>query len=343
MSKKSSFSDLKRVITYKRVALLSILIGVGIMAIFGYLLLVGNYEYSGKDITLDSIDLTYKIGSFLGAVIGPFWTLAGVFLYYTALNYQKDEIKKSQEATQIQSFETTFFNLLNNQRSITENIKGIFTTSKDLNYSRFQIMGLDYFRISKQALNYLFKSISYKKHLGRFSEESLKEEIAIIHEEYPQYEHELLLTEENDIQKLKIFNKTYNLTEDIWDNLSRTEVFEKEKKSYELFFKVHHYEIGHYFRHLYNILNFIESSEKHFSERNIVFDHKKYANFIQAQMSSFELMLLFYNVLFFDKTKRLVLKYGILDNLAKEDLINTSDYFEQTGIKLKTRDELLFS
>lgn len=331
-------------ITYKNAALLSIIVGVGIFVVFIILLLFGNYKFSGTEITLDSIDLTYKIGSFLGAVVGPFWALAGVFLYYTALNYQKEDLKKSQEAYEIQSFETTFFNLLKRQREISTNLKGNFVTVKNFHAYIDTTQGPDYFSFSKKILKIIYNSLKNENYSGVFDQyvsDHDREDIERYTNDPWEQEHQL--KKGNDSQCEKAINKYYEITEKVWVDCNREDDFGKICKSYELFFKKHHHEIGHYFRHLYNIVKFIDSSEKEFSKRDIKFRQTKYANFIQAQMSSLELMLLFYNVLLFPKARRLVIKYNLLDNLTKDDLICESDFRDKVGISLKTSDELLKS
>ena len=67
---------------------------------------------------------------------------------------------------------------------------------------------------------------------------------------------------------------------------------------------------------------------------------KRYIDFIQAQMSSYEMMLLFYNAISFPKLLKLLIDYNFLENLAVEDLIDKSHNCID-GIKLKTRKKLL--
>ena len=67
---------------------------------------------------------------------------------------------------------------------------------------------------------------------------------------------------------------------------------------------------------------------------------KKYIDFIQAQMSSYEMMLLFYNAISFPKLLKLLIEYNFLENLAVEDLIVISHNCIE-GINLKKRKTLL--
>lgn len=100
---------------------------------------------------------------------------------------------------------------------------------------------------------------------------------------------------------------------------------------YRRFFNVHE-ECGYYFRHLYRILYFVKRSED--EELNGVEDFavrqqisKRYfelVQFVQAQMSTKELLMVFYNSFSFPKLRDLLIKYNILENLTVENLIDFS-------------------
>lgn len=69
--------------------------------------------------------------------------------------------------------------------------------------------------------------------------------------------------------------------------------------------------LSHYYRFLFNTFKFIDESEIDDLEK------KKYANILRAQISNYELLMLFYNSLSDDgkKFKRYFSKYEVLDNL----------------------------
>jgi len=101
------------------------------------------------------------------------------------------------------------------------------------------------------------------------------------------------------------------------DQVRKTETIEK---AYELFFYATESALGHYFRNLYHILQFVNE------------DHpvaaRRYTNILRAQLSTYELALLFYNCTVslgrdgqFDV---LIEKYGLLKNLGDEHLIHPS-------------------
>lgn len=93
--------------------------------------------------------------------------------------------------------------------------------------------------------------------------------------------------------------------------------FEKRKVEYiyNYFFEYHFSYVGHYFRHLFNILKFIHKNV-------FLINRKFYTNLIQAQMSAPELFVLFYNGIKFKKMEHFINKYSMIENLAKQDLMN---------------------
>lgn len=89
------------------------------------------------------------------------------------------------------------------------------------------------------------------------------------------------------------------------------------KKAYDSFFDVYISQLGHYFRFLFNLLKFVE-------ERSDIKNKDFYINFIQAQMSSDELALTFYNGIgkYGKKFYDLIEKYNFLQNLDLSRIVN---------------------
>ena len=111
--------------------------------------------------------------------------------------------------------------------------------------------------------------------------------------------------------------------------------FERKKAEYvyEFFFETHYIFVGHYFRHLYNIIKFIDKQNRFWIKK------KFYTGLIQAQMSAPELYVLFYNGLKFEKMEEFINKYSLIENLAKRDLMKYSHHKFYT-CKMKDRTEL---
>ncbi|KGR75053.1 putative phage abortive infection protein [Ureibacillus sinduriensis] len=68
---------------------------------------------------------------------------------------------------------------------------------------------------------------------------------------------------------------------------------------YTKFYTKYEYLIGHYYRNLYRIIKFINETELLEKE-----ERKEYRGILRAQLSSYELMMLFYNVMYSEKGKR---------------------------------------
>jgi len=86
---------------------------------------------------------------------------------------------------------------------------------------------------------------------------------------------------------------------------------------YGRFFEEIESEIGHYFRHLYHLIKVIKNSG--------VENPKQYTNLVRAQLSSNELLLLFYNGLADtgrDKFKPLIEEFSLLKNLPTQHLLD---------------------
>lgn len=91
---------------------------------------------------------------------------------------------------------------------------------------------------------------------------------------------------------------------------------------YKQFFAYYQPYVGHYFRHLYNVVKFVHEHE--FFDQKELKEKKRYTNFIRAQLSSDELGLLFYNCLSNRgaKFKDLVETYALFEDMSFEVLLN---------------------
>lgn len=92
------------------------------------------------------------------------------------------------------------------------------------------------------------------------------------------------------------------------------------EEAYDEFFISQQADIGHYFRNLYTIVKFVDNSE--------VENKKQYVSILRAQLSSYELSLLFYNCLWSvgrKKFKALIERYELLENMNINLLLNPKD------------------
>ncbi len=87
--------------------------------------------------------------------------------------------------------------------------------------------------------------------------------------------------------------------------------------SYDLFWKDHQTELGHYYRYLYNIVRFVKEED---------YVCGPYLRLIRAQLSDQELLLLFYNCISKNggNFTTLVEEFSLLDNLPRVRLLHKS-------------------
>lgn len=130
------------------------------------------------------------------------------------------------------------------------------------------------------------------------------------------------------IKGRKCFNEFYERLKQIYynDHRSLSPVAEKDEirlinELYNLFYSEHQYELGHYFRMLYNIIKFVKNSN--------VSDKYFYTNIVRAQLSSQELLLLFYNALSNlgnEKFKPLIEEFALLKTVPKNQLFQSETH-----------------
>ena len=111
------------------------------------------------------------------------------------------------------------------------------------------------------------------------------------------------------------FDKLYGILKR-QPNIKHSELLQLNSAYMEIYYKYQN-EFGHYFRNLYNILKFVQNSE--------VEDKKLYTNLLRAQLSSNELIVLFYNGLSEmgnKKLKPLLEEFNFLKNLPKNLIFN---------------------
>lgn len=90
------------------------------------------------------------------------------------------------------------------------------------------------------------------------------------------------------------------------------------KEAYNDFFDKHVYDLGHYFRNLYHLVKFIDKSQ--------MIDKQMYVSLVRAQLSSHELLLIFYNCVsdYGQKFTPYMTTYHFLKNMPTELLLNKS-------------------
>ncbi|WP_316851584.1 putative phage abortive infection protein [Pedobacter agri] len=287
-------------------------------------------------------------GDKFGAVNALFSGLAFAGIIFTImlqsneLAMQREESKAGRKEFVQQNFETTFFNLLNNQQSLLMRIKGStqYINQHTTDVSTRRVTDVLFFIMAKGEISRIMKALQYKN-TGMYDYDYFS---SIPPDEYEEDE----VSEDYVLAVHSYTNFYYNLTPDIY---TKAEGYSKKdfiRLAYVLFFRKNQHLVGHYFRHLYHIFKFLnfseteELSDADSAEEKEKIKHKyqTYAEFVQAQMTAPELFLLYYNCLAFEKMKDLVVKYGVLSNLNLQDLI-AEDNSVLEGVSLRDKADLM--
>lgn len=69
---------------------------IGLFVLSRFLCLISETYNIGGNLTPEEMAQTGQVGDFIGGVIGSVWALAGVFLYFSALKLQQQELKAKE-------------------------------------------------------------------------------------------------------------------------------------------------------------------------------------------------------------------------------------------------------
>lgn len=265
--------------------------------------------------------------------------ILSIFLQRHELSLQRKELIDTRNEFSEQNFQTTFFNLLKTQRQIIEEIDAEIWRLIDLDREVSErVNGRRFMVKSKREMTKLLRIIEKKKFVSYHPWD--EEEYYSYYPSSPEDHDELVKSRQAGFT-LKI----YSVNKEKFNTISPKSSEEIMKFVYGSFLNRYHYTIGHYFRHFYHILVLLEERESEIqktdSKKEQKEDIQKYSGFIQAQMSVPEMFLIYYNCSVFPKLKRLVVKYNILENLNKEDLIDISHADLVPEIHLKSRDRFI--
>lgn len=272
--------------------------------------------------------------------------------------------RKQQIATFDERFESMFFNLLQTQRNIVENTKGYFSYLKESvdDEQILEVKGGDFFIHAKRQLILIFTALNCKEFYNNYDPiEAGKQEIAIeyVEREYAEKygtdnlpyikkgkELDEKIKNMRADYRFKYINDTYSIKKSKYDLYQKLSIDGKIKIGYR--FLLNKYEIlGHYFKHLYHILLFIKSIEDErldgridgSKKQKIHAQFRQYAQFVQAQMSTNELLLLYYHSFIQTDLQELIIHYDLLENLPIKDLIMPEHYCN-AKIKLRDKDDI---
>lgn len=283
----------------EKVAIIFMVVGVFIILLSLTFSVINSKELFHINLSLG------EFGEFIGGFVGSLWSLAGILLFYSALVYQRNEL---------------------------EDQKGILVTQTEAMISQSKELERQNDTLQKQKQEETFF------HLLRFH-------IDLV---------ETLTFESNDIdvQSGKMvkslikgrntFGDFYNVFKRFYskylEHLSDAGVDEDSLRgvietSYTSFFGEFRYELGHYFRNIFNLLLFIDRAQEE--------DKHFFLSILFSQISVNEMSLLFFHGLTSEnkELKKYIEKYALMQDLYQDDLIKLNiNLYDESAFKNENYD-----
>ncbi|RXK14567.1 hypothetical protein CP965_03730 [Halarcobacter mediterraneus] len=213
-------------------------------------------------------------GDFFGGIIGSIWALTGIILFYIALKEQRKDFSNNKKALtkQIEALNLQNDEFKQQKEELRETREVFKEQSKTLKQQRFETTFFSLIDLFNTLVNNLDLKNDNKNYFKKLRDELFTKE-----------------TESTNIIELN--NEIINLYK---------EILYGNKES-----------LTHYFRTLYRIIHFIDSSELAESEKIV------YLKIFRSQLSEYELLLIYYNAetRYAKKLYPLILKYNLIKHL----------------------------
>lgn len=263
------------------------LIGTAIaFGILGFIILIAafiffnNKEVYNSNLKIDD-EKFGNFGSFISGAVGVVWSLVSVLLFYLTLRLQRKELVFQREELEL------------TRKELQGQKEQMIQQNSTLIHQRFETTFFQLLNIHSEIVN----AMDLRK------SGDTTQVVAIGRDCFGTFLYRLKVTIGQETKKSG--RKYFESTEDEILN------------GYIRFFEANQNDLGHYFRHLYHIIKFVDQSE--------IEDKKRYTNFVRAQLSSDELVVLFYNCLSeygSEKFKPLIEKYSLLKNMNKSMVLS---------------------
>jgi len=280
--------------------LMTILSGTIIVSVY---LFLRDYAYNNQwNSPIDSLIFSHW-GGFISGIMA---SGALVFTYFTFLQQRKDnDLKKEQDELfrNNQEFENRFFRMIENLQFIVGQIMLSIPQTKVNTDGTIDDKASDYNTLILTDKDYKITNRIYDNRAIKITgREAL---------------HILLINLKSGLKDVTI--------DDIWDEEQTDE--QREKMRYDEFYDKYFYLIGHYFRYIYHIVLYI-------AEQTIITEEKKmyFVKLLQAQVSTDEMGLIFYNAVLNEKAKKketgeakfhqLLEQYKFLENIDNRSLVD---------------------
>jgi len=243
-----------------------------------------------------NVSQTGQFGDTFNGLIGPVIAFCAAILTFLAFYIQYEANKIQRNGLAVQQFDNTFFNLLSNHHQVVNNIDEIWTFDTEKGHA-----------VGKNIKGrVIFKNVAY----------SIKEIFDATEEKYRETNFALQhVTGMKD--KLKIDNPIEFFKNDL---STMPQDLDKLDYIFSIFYGTYRSAFSHYFRNLYHIIKYIDEYDGFnglYSNEKIKSIKTRYIKIVRAQLSSYELILLWYNSMqeFGRNFGTLMIKHELLDNI----------------------------
>ncbi|HKP74856.1 MAG TPA: putative phage abortive infection protein [Longimicrobiaceae bacterium] len=262
---------------------------------------------------LEKADLA-AFGGFLSGAVTAIWSLAGLILIYVAFLGQRKAIVRQEEEIALNREE-----LRESRVELAGQRQQLEEQSRTLKIQKFENTFFQLLSLHHQIVNNTDLVVPSHRRPGL--EAKLKGEFE----------------PERVIRGRDCFREMYARFSSIYEEVAQRNPdqveLERVQEAYERLFAQHESDLGHYFRNLYTIVKFVK--------RSPVDDKQTYTSIIRAQLSAYELLLLFYNCLGKygnEKFKPLVEEFHLLKNMPPNRVIQQAHiaYFNSNAYQGST-------
>jgi len=256
-----------------------------VFILVGIFVIVMVFTIANMDTFLGQGILDYS--EFIGGLVGSLWSLSSVFLFYASLSSQKEELEE-QKILLVQQISEVIKQTdeFRKQNLMAKEQKDEETFFQLLRFHNEIISSIE---LDSSEMDFSTGKTVVKTISGR---RAFVEYYSIYKRFFQEAADTLMLGEMSTEIMQKVVDNSYNQ-----------------------FYEEYQADMGHYFRNLYNILRFIDNISE---EENSKF----YLSLLFAQLSNFELALIFFHGLLTANSdyKEIIEKYGLLSTVPRDEL-----------------------
>lgn len=244
-----------------------------------------------------------------GSIVAAIASLLNAVLLFITLNHQDRAFKQER-------FETTFFNLLEQRRKIVDNFRLLYWRWDYVEHKPLIVNseGMNCFTVAYGEVNFIKRNLFVSKYFGTLDWDEDKVQTSV--EFALQKIHDEWNDEINAIRKMdedfycSLINRTYHIDYDLYKDVIKNKGNEDNELqiAFSLFVKVYTMFLEHYFRHLKQILAFVDKND---SDKNIS-NPQYYIDFLLSQMSREEMWIIFYYALTNDCYRKQLERFNIM-------------------------------